>query len=149
MRRFSEQDRVIYLALAKEFYSSEAVLHPVEEWHFEQTFDEMMRSDDYVDGFLLEEEGEVTGYVLIAKTFSQEAGGMVAWIEEIYVRPEYQGKGIGKRFFEEYENSLPNTYQRLRLEIEPDNEKAIRLYQKLGYKHLAYQQMVKDRSNGQ
>lgn len=65
IRRCEERDRELYLRLAKEFYHSPAVLHPVPDSYFERTFDEMMRSDVYADGFLLEEEdGTCMGYAL-------------------------------------------------------------------------------------
>ena len=55
IRRCEERDRELYLWLAREFYHSPAVLHPAPDSYFERTFDEMMRSDVYADGFLLED----------------------------------------------------------------------------------------------
>lgn len=143
IRKFCSSDYEIYMQMAEEFYSSEAVLHPVSSEHFERTFREMMESDRYVEGFLFEEE-TAAGYALLSKTYSQEAGGIVVWLEELYVRPEFQGQGIGKRFFAEYEASMGNEVARLRLEVEADNERAIHLYEKMGYTQLGYQQMYKE-----
>lgn len=65
------------------------------------------------------------------------------WIEEIYVRPEFRQKGLGKTFFEALDRIQPAA--RYRLEIEPDNQRAERLYRSLGFEPLPYRQMVKDR----
>ena len=35
-------------------------------------------------------EGEIVGYLLTAKTYSREAGGLVLWLEEMYMRPAYR-----------------------------------------------------------
>lgn len=145
IRFIGEADRATYLQMAAEFYASDAVLHPVPAHYFEITFEELMRSRAYAEGFiLLTDKGEEAGYALISKMFSQEAGGMTAWMEEIYVRPAFQGQGLGKGFFEAFERLHPEM-RRLRLEVEPDNEGAIRLYERLGFKGLGYFQMVKEK----
>ena len=145
IRRCEERDRELYLRLAREFYHSPAVMHPVPDSYFERTFDEMMRSDVYADGFLLEDEdGTCMGYALTAKSFSQECGGQCVWVEELYVLPAYQGKGMGSRVFELLNAYYPDCC-RFRLEVEPENEGAARLYRRLGYDALGYDQYVLER----
>ena len=145
IRRCEERDRELYLRLAREFYHSPAVMHPVPDSYFERTFDEMMRSDVYADGFLLEDEdGTCMGYALTAKSFSQECGGQCVWVEELYVLPAYQGKGMGSRVFELLNAYYPDCC-RFRLEVEPENEGAARLYRRLGYEALGYDQYVLER----
>ena len=143
IRKIQPSDKEIYFQLANEFYSSDAVLSPVPKSHFENTFRELMRSDVYAEGFLLISDGEVAGYALLAKSFSQEAGGLTVWIEELYVREQFRSHGLGSEFFEFLEEKLPA--KRYRLEIEPENERAVALYQRRGFKWLEYHQMVKDK----
>ena len=142
IRKIEPSDKEIYFQLANEFYSSDAVLSPVPESHFENTFQELMRSDVYAEGFLLVSDGEVAGYALLAKTFSQEAGGLTVWIEELYVREQFRSRGLGSEFFSFLEEKIPA--KRYRLEIEPENERAVALYQHRGFKWLEYHQMVKE-----
>ncbi|MCI5957063.1 MAG: GNAT family N-acetyltransferase [Clostridiales bacterium] len=143
IRRFTEADRALYLSMAEAFYRSPAVLKPIPRSYMERTFDEMMRSDVYVDGFLLEYGGEAAGYMLIAKTFSQEPGGQAIWVEELSVLEPFQGKGLGSEALNWVKARYPDC-RRIRLEVEPDNERAIRLYERLGYEKLDYYQMVWD-----
>ena len=145
IRRLTENDRERYISMAREFYHSDAVLHPIPDVHFERTVDEALRSDDYAEIFLFECEGETAGYGLTAKTYSQEAGGFVWWIEEIYIRPEYQGKGIGSRVFKKLDAMFDAGVYRLRLEVEKTNVRAVELYERQGYTWLAYDQMIKDK----
>lgn len=145
IRRLAEGDRALYLEMTEEFYHSPAVLHAVPKQYFENTFEEMMRSDVYVEGFLLKDDKHApAGYAITSKMFSQEVGGMVAWIEEIYVRPDFQGQGMGKQFFAYFEELHPEL-RRVRLEVEPDNERAVKLYERLGFERVAYYQMGKDK----
>ncbi|MDY5577222.1 MAG: GNAT family N-acetyltransferase [Lachnospiraceae bacterium] len=144
IRKVEEQDKQVYMELVDQFYHSEAVLHPVEKEHYEITWKELMRSNDYLECFFIEKEGKTAGFLLLSYSFSQESGGKIAWIEEIYIQPEYQGQGLGKEFFRFIEENIEPKVTRIRLEIEPDNDGARRLYQSMGYKELPYEQMVKE-----
>lgn len=144
IRKLTADDKEIYIGMAEEFYHSDAVLAPIPRTFIERTVEEALRSDTYAEIFLFEYEGETAGYALIAKTFSQEAGGMVWWIEEVYIRELFRSKGLGREFFEYIENHKDEGVARLRLEVEEENIRAVSLYERLGYKVLDYMQMVKD-----
>lgn len=145
MRRIQPEDRDIYIQMAQEFYHTDAVDHTIPVRNIENTFEELMRNDTYAEAYILEHENEAAGYILLAKTFSQEAGGPVVWIEEIYIRPEHQGKGIGSRIFKKLDDMFDEGVYRLRLEVEKTNIRAVELYERQGYTWLAYDQMIKDR----
>ena len=144
IRKMKAEDRKIYVEMAREFYHSDAVLHPVPDSYFERTADEALRSDDYAEIFMFESENERAGYGLIAKTFSQEAGGMVWWIEEIYVRETFRSKGLGREFFAYLDEKKGSAVTRMRLEVEEENTRAVALYKKLGYEPLEYMQMIRE-----
>ncbi len=140
-RKIGPDDREIYIQLSEEFYSSDAVLHAIPDKNFEKTFELLMNGTPYADCYIFEHEGETAGYALLAKTWSTEAGGNVIWLDEIYIRGKFRGKGIGTEFFA-YLDSIADT-ARLRLEAEPDNEAAIRLYKRMGFRELPYVQFIK------
>jgi diamine N-acetyltransferase len=144
IRRISPDDRAEYIKMAKDFYSSDAVCHSVPPCHFESTFTELMRSQEYAEAYVMEYRKRIAGYALLAKTFSQEAGGMVVWIEELYVKPEYRGHGLGHAFFKFLKEHLPQNTKRLRLEVESSNQRAVSLYRRLGFQDLEYLQMFRD-----
>lgn len=143
IRRITKDDKAVFIEMSREFYSSEAVLNSIDDsFHF-NTFDELMRSDVYLECFIFEtDKGEIAGYALLDKMFSHEVGGMLVWVEELYVRPGFQGHGIGNSFFAYLEKNVPAA--RYRLETEPENEGARALYRRKGFRELEYLQMVKD-----
>ncbi len=135
-------DREAFLTMSREFYESDAVLHPIPEAYHAATFDELMRSTCYLQCVFFETEDEQAGYALLNHAFQHEAGGRVIWVEELYVRPEHQGKGCATQFFRWLEERLPAA--RYRLEVEPENERASALYRRMGYEALPYAQMIRD-----
>lgn len=136
IRKIALNDRAEYIKMAEDFYNSPAVLYPVPRAHFENTFDELMKSDTYAEAFIFENEETIAGYGLIAKTYSQEAGGMVVWIEEIYVKEDFRGNGIGSEFLEYVKENIPA--KRYRLETEPENIGAQKLYKRHGFEYFEY-----------
>lgn len=143
IREMTKADRELFLKMTKAFYTSDAVLHDIPDTYRESTWAELMRSRDYAEGYIFEHRGEPVGYALLAKTFSQEAGGMVVWVEELYVLPEYRSKGLGREFFDFLKER--KNVSRVRLEVEPENERAVKLYEKMGFEVLPYMQMIIER----
>lgn len=101
-----------------------------------------MKRQVYSRLLMLEDETGIVGYFLIAITWSNEAGGMVIWLEELFFKETSRGKGYGTQVFAWVEKEYPNA-KRFRLEVTEENERAIALYKKLGYRELPYCQMIK------
>ena len=89
--------------------------------------------------FIFENEKEIVGYGMIAKSFSTEFGKPCIWIEDLYLKEEYRGKGIGSSFFQYLEKEYPNTI--MRLEVEEENEGAVALYKRHGFEVFPYMEM--------
>lgn len=142
IRKIEQRDKSLFLDMAKMFYRSSAVSHTIPEKYHECTFNELMRSDVYADCYIIEQDGKTAGYALLSKTFSQEAGGMAVWLEELFILEDFRGCGLGSEFLKFLEKSNPAA--RYRLEVEPENEKAIALYRRNGYEMLPYLQMIKE-----
>lgn len=142
IRKISHKDKDEFMAMSRAFYASDAVLHPIDDKHHEDAFWEMVASQRYLDCLFFEAGKNILGYALLAKSYSREAGGLVIWIDELYVKPEYRDQGIGKSVLNWMEKVYPAA--RYRLELEQNNVNAAKLYEKMGYRPLPYVQMVKD-----
>ncbi len=55
------------------------------------------------------------------------------WVEEIYVRPEFRGKGIGRALVERAEEEVKKHDDSLYLLVLPQDKDAIAFWKKLGY----------------
>lgn len=141
LKRFTKEDKNEYFELAELFYHSDAVLHPVPYSHLEATFNELMTSSPFLDACKIIYNNTTVGFALFAITYSQEAGGKVLWLEELYIKEEYRNLGIGKKFFDELFAKLPSDFKRIRLEVEEENKGAVKFYKRLGFNWLDYKQM--------
>lgn len=132
------------LAMMKVFYDSPAILHKASEEVLRRDIRDCVRDVPFVEGFVFEKENKIAGYSMIAKSYSTEYGGICIWIEDLYIKPEYRGSGIGTQFFSYLEEQYGENAVRLRLEVEKDNARAIGVYKKCGYQELSYVQMTKE-----
>jgi len=94
-----------------------------------------------LEGYILEDAGEIQGYAMIAKSFSTEFGKRCIWIEDLYVKEPYRGMGLGSGFLRFIVDKYPGCL--FRLEAEKENARAIKAYEKCGFEVLPYLELKK------
>lgn len=135
------------LEMMRVFYASPAVSTNGSEEIFRNDVENCVNESPYLEGYVFcssecsSENASLLGYAMVAKSFSTEFGRPCIWIEDLYFKPEYRGKGIGTRFFAHLEEKYPGAI--LRLEVEEENERAIHVYRKNGFDELPYMEMKK------
>ena len=122
------------LEMMSVFYASEEI--------FRNDIDNCVRDCPFLEGYIFSYNNSIAGYAMVAKSFSTEFGKPCIWIEDIFVKPEFQGRGIGTKFLSYIEQKYPNCI--FRLEVEKYNQCAINLYKKSGYEFLPYMEMKKE-----
>ena len=141
IRAMEEKDRNQVLEMMRVFYASPAVWSDGSEEIFEADFAACIRDSPFLEGYIFENAQDIQGYGMVAKSFSTEFGKPCIWIEDIYVKDAYRGLGIGSRFLKFIESKYPNAI--LRLEVEAENERAVKVYQKCGFEVIPYMEMKK------
>ena len=106
IRRVNKNDREQYIVMTAEFYQSDAVLHNIPPENIHATFESLISGSPYTEGYMLEQNGKTVGYTLLSFAYSNEAGGLVLWVEELYVLPAYRGCGIGREMLEFIEKRI-------------------------------------------
>ena len=142
IRQMVESDRAAVMDMMQTFYSSPAVLTNGSAEIFEADIDACVSDSPYAEGYVFEDGGEIIGYGMLAKSFSTEYGKKCIWIEDLYIKEPYRGRGIGSSFFNMIREKYPNHL--LRLEAEEENERAIAVYKKNGFEVLPYLEMKKE-----
>ena len=143
IRDITQEDKNIFMAMAKDFYSSKAVAHNIDNKIIEATFDTAIDKPHVVRAFIIEDSGIPVGFALLSFYFATEVGGLVVLLEDLYLAEACRSKGLGREFIRFIEQEYPSA-KRFHLEVTKENTRAIDLYRKLGYEVLEYVQMVKN-----
>lgn len=141
IRLMERRDKDAVKEMMRVFYASAAVYTNGSEEIFEADVEGCVSDSPYIEGYVFEDGDEIQGYGMIAKSFSTEFGKPCIWIEDIYIKEEYRGYGIGSRFLSFIEEKYPNSI--FRLEAEEENERALHVYKKCGYSPLPYMELKK------
>ena len=141
IRGMEEKDRNQVLEMMRVFYASPAVWSNGSEEIFQADFAACISDSPFLEGYIFESAQDIRGYAMVAKSFSTEFGKTCVWLEDIYVKDAYRGRGIGSYFLKYIESKYPDAI--LRLEVEAENERAVNVYQKCGFEVISYMEMKK------
>ena len=135
------------------------LLELVEEFHqheklpFDATLDrEVLRhfltDESFGRAWLIEQDDAVIGYLVLTLSFSVEYRGRDAFIDELYLRPQYRGQGIGTQLLAFAEAACRRLKVRaLHLEVHIENPDAQRFYHRAGYQNYDRLLMTKQFAN--
>lgn len=143
IRSIRAGDRAFFLRMVEAFYQSPAVCHRIPARNAERTFTQLMQGSPYASCLIAEENGTPCAYCLLALTWSNEAGGLCVWIDELMVDDDFRGQGIGSQLLAAVRERYPDA-ARFRLEVTKENEQAADLYRRRGFTPLNYRQLVSD-----
>ena len=143
LRAFEKKDKQDFIEMCLDFYSGEAVLHGIPPKNIIQTFEAIIENNPYVKGHIIEADGKIAGYGLHWLYWSNEAGGLMCFIDEIYVKGSYRGQRLGTQFLESLKESYKDSVVGFRLEVSAENDRATKLYERLGFESLYYDQMIR------
>jgi ribosomal protein S18 acetylase RimI-like enzyme len=144
IKKLTQADFREVLEMMRVFYASDALLVHPDEQTLCKTLRCAIEENPYLTGYGFWVGEKLAGYGMVTKSFSTEMGGICVWIEDIYIRPEFRDQGIGTAFLRFVEEQYRQTAARLRLEAEPENERAMAVYRKAGFEILGYTQLVKE-----
>ena len=92
-------------------------------------FEEFISDENLGKSYLIFVDNEIVGYTIITYVFSFEYKGKIAFIDELYIKETYRGKGIGSEIIKFIKNECHKLKLKLiYLEVENHNLKAQKLY---------------------
>jgi GNAT superfamily N-acetyltransferase len=141
IRTMRQQDKPQILTMMREFYTSPAVLSNGSEEIFSNDIDNCVGDNPFIEGFVLEDSNGIQGYAMVAKSYSTEFGKTCVWIEDLYVTENHRGLGLGTSLLQFITDHYTDCI--FRLEVEQENLRAIRVYEKCGFSVLPYLEMKK------
>jgi ribosomal protein S18 acetylase RimI-like enzyme len=84
--------------------------------------------------WLIQQENQVIGYLILTFGYSLEFRGRDAFIDEFYLRPQYRQQGVGTQTLSFAEDACRVLgVKAIHLEVDFENPDAQRLYDRIGY----------------
>ena len=93
IRTMRREDETAVFEMMRAFYDSPALIHKSSDAVLRRDIADCLSDLPFVEGYIFEEEGEVIGYSMIAKSYTTEYGGLCSWIEDLYFKEGSRGTG--------------------------------------------------------
>ena len=141
IRVMNKKDKSDILEMMRVFYASPAVHTNGSEEVFLSDIENCINDNPYLEGYVIEDSNGIQGYAMVAKSFSTEFGKPCIWIEDLYIKEDCRGLGLGNMLMDFITQRYTDCI--FRLEVEEENERAVKLYRKCGFTVLPYMEMKK------
>jgi ribosomal protein S18 acetylase RimI-like enzyme len=128
------EDEQVLLRMMRNLAEQEPGAYFFDEPTVREVFRKFLRSPDLGHAWVFFEGETPVGYVFLTFGYSFEYHGRDAFIDELYIEPQYRRKGIGRRamqFVEERARELG--VNAIHLEVDQGNDPAAALYRRAGY----------------
>ena len=129
-----DDGEVVEMSLA--LYAEDPASRPVSEAQVRLTLEAFRAQPARGRAVVLEADGRLAGYAFLVSFWSNELGGEICTIDELYVRSAWRGRGLASRLVEALEpegHLWPGRPVALELEVSPGNVRALALYERLGF----------------
>lgn len=116
-------------------YDEDPGVLPVHADNMRATLQALRREPCRGRAVVLEIEKQLSGYALLIAFWSNELGGNICEVDELFVVPECRSQGHGKSLFEAISRGdlWPTPIVGLALGVTPGNARARRFYERLGF----------------
>jgi len=121
------------LAMMQALFDEDPPSSPVEATRFPATVELLLAEPSRGTILLIEERAVTCGYAILIPYWSNELGGTILYVDELFVVPEARNRGIAHQLFEFLAEKKPFDAVALALEVSPANARAQRLYTSLGF----------------
>ena len=140
IRKMQRGDEKFVVDLMREFFNSPATITNASEKIFAANVKNCLDDSICAEGFVFVDGEKIIGYAVTAKGYATEFGGECIWLEDIFIKAEYRGRGLGSKFIRHVKELYPEKI--LRLEAHADDSRLLNFYKRLGFKELPYKELV-------
>jgi GNAT superfamily N-acetyltransferase len=130
------------IQMMKDFYAELAV--EVDTSRFSETIRYLLSHPDPGQIVLMFVGEELAGFSIIIQHWSNEYGGTILLVDELYVKPTARGQGLGRDFFAMLKRERPWHARTMILEVARKNTDAQKFYESLGFSEKENNLMTMD-----
>ncbi len=140
-RPFNRDDLPELESMVLALYTEDTGGEPMSPKKVRRTVDEFDRHPGKGRIVIFTHDQTVVGYAIVVYCWSNEHGGDIVTIDEIFVKPQWRGRGIGTAFLNS--SAFGGDAVGLRLEVTPTNQRALGYYLRQGFAPEANQRMFR------
>ena len=143
--RFRQVKRADYSELRgmiHELYREDPSTKQISDKKISKTFRKLRDKPDKGKIVIFEDEKELVGYAILIPYWSNEYGGNILHIDELYVKADYRDRGVATSFLKQLVRRNHDAVA-LQLEVTPSNTRALNYYQKLGFRKTKNSHLIR------
>lgn len=130
---WSKNDEKDISNLMNNLYHEDPTGKPISLEKIELTFKTLRSQPARGKILTIKNDNEIIGYSILINFWSNEFGGNILMLDELYIKPEYRSQGIGSTFINYLIKTMPENSVAIQLEVTPNNILAKKLYKRLGF----------------
>ena len=125
-----------------ELYREDPSTKPISDKKISQTLRELRNRTQMGEIIVFEDGKAVVGYSILIPYWSNEYGGNILHIDELYVKADYRDRGVATSFLKQLVRRNHDAVA-LQLEVTPSNTRALNYYQKLGFRKTKNSHLIR------
>ncbi|MDQ3022410.1 MAG: GNAT family N-acetyltransferase [Bacteroidota bacterium] len=107
-----------------------------------KTFKRAIQDPEHLKIEVFKIKNKIIGYAIVFTFWSNEYGGLIFNIDELYIIPEFRNKGIATIYIRKLKKKTAGKAG-LSLEVMPGNKKALKLYNRLEFNDTGRRHLIK------
>lgn len=130
IRNYKESDRIQLFDMIRGLYNEDPYGLPINPEKIEKTIRFSQQHPEMLKLLMITDQEQAVGYSLVNSIWSNEYGGLIMNIDELYIVKEHRGKGLSSQFmiWLEKEGCVA-----ISLECAPENNSSLEYYKKKGF----------------
>lgn len=141
MRKATLNDIEILIDLMREFYAEGG--YELDHANATNAFQTILEHEDLGHIFIIQLEDQDVGHAVITYKFAMEYGGMMACLDDLFVRPAFRNRGLSTAALEEIRQfCLEHQICAMTVEVANDNAPAQKVYRRIGFTELENRQLL-------
>ncbi|HQQ98403.1 MAG TPA: GNAT family N-acetyltransferase [Cyclobacteriaceae bacterium] len=130
---YSPQYAAEFQSLVQGLYDHSPEGQPMKPGKVEATIEYLTRNPDKGNIILFLRHDIVVGYSIIIPYWSNEYGGQILFVDELFVKEEYRSQKIGSHFLQHLFQKKAEGFKAILLEVFPSNTLAYSFYARNGF----------------
>lgn len=141
LKKASTAETAELVELMAEFYAESG--YPLNRRRTTATFATLLSDSRLGHAWLIQSDGETAGYIVVVMGYSMEYGGLIAYVDDLFIRPAFRRSGLATEALKYVQPFCAGLEARaVYLEVGVANAAAQAVYRQMGFVNVERQVMA-------